>query len=197
MKRSATAAIAACSFLAGCFHPPAPLLDEYGAVADFALTERSGRIVRRDDLLGRVWVASFIFTCCTQSCPQISGSMARLQHELVDQPDVRLVSFSVYPESDTPEVLRSYAEAYRADPERWWFLTGPKESLYDLIRGSFHLGVEPTTGAARRPGNEVLHSSKLVVVDRRGVIRGYFDGTNPDEVPRIGVCVRRLLREKT
>lgn len=178
-----------------CSGPPTPD-DRFGRVGEFRLTERSGQTVTRDELRGKVWVASFIFTCCTQACPQISGSMARLQHELADQFDAVLVSFSVNPDADTPEQLRTYADNFQADPKRWLFLTGPREPLYQLIRESFHLGVEPTQGEERRPGNEVLHSQKLVVVDRQGEIRGYFDGTQPDDVTRLKQKVLDLLREQ-
>ncbi|MFN4260543.1 MAG: SCO family protein [Gemmataceae bacterium] len=170
--------------------------DDFGPVADFALQERSEKIVTKADLQGKVWVASFIFTCCAQSCPRISGSMAQLQHELADQSDVVLVSFSVHPDDDSPEKLRLYADAYRADPERWLFLTGSEDAIYELIQGSFHLGVEQRQGAARTPGDEVLHSDKIAVVDRHGRIRGYFNGTDAEEVQKAKAKVLTLLREK-
>src|SRR5207249_82727 len=101
----------------------APLPD-IGPVRPFSLIERSGQTVEHSDLLGKVWVAGFVFTRCSGSCPQISATMARLQKELAGQPDVVLVSFTVDPEYDTSKVLREYAESYQADPKRWLFLTG-------------------------------------------------------------------------
>src|SRR5438105_12473470 len=113
--------------MAGC---SGPRLDDLGPVEDFALTERSERPVTRADLLGKVWVAAFGFTRCTGPCPQVSGTMARLQAELAGQPDLRLVSFSVDPDHVTPGVLREYAQRFGADPQRWLYLTGPRDDMY-------------------------------------------------------------------
>jgi cytochrome oxidase Cu insertion factor (SCO1/SenC/PrrC family) len=182
---------------------PAALDDDLGPVQDFSLTERGGTTVSRADLLGKVWVACFAFTRCKSSCPQITATMARLQHELAATADVRLVLFDVDPDHDTPDVLRRYADTYQADPQRWLFLTGDRERIYALIHDSFHLGVQQAEGEARRPGNEVIHSSRLAVVDRRGHVRGYFDGRQldddgrpVDDVPRLLERVRALLRER-
>lgn len=176
--------------------------DDHGPVGTFSLIERSGDTVQRDDLLGKVWVASFVFTCCTTQCPQISGTMAQLHHELADHKDVTLVTFTVDPERDTPAVLKEYAAKHGADARRWLFLTGAREDLYHLIEKGFHLTVKQNEGAARTPGNEVLHDFRLVVVDRRGHIRGWFDGRRVDEqgqpvedVPRIRRKIEQLLRE--
>jgi protein SCO1/2/putative membrane protein len=182
MRRSfaglAAAACLAAVFISGCesVSTPPPSTDVLGSVADFALTERSGQTVHRDDLKGKVWIAAFVFTCCNQSCPHISSNMERLQRDLAGNPDVVLVSFSVNPASDDPETLRAYADSYHADPDRWLFLTGKEDEVYHLIRDSFHLAVQQNEGAERTPGNEVMHSSKLTVVDRQGRIRGYYDG---------------------
>lgn len=171
-------------------------------VPDFSLTERSGRIVRRDDLLGKVWVASFVFTCCARQCPQVTGSMAQLNHELAAASDFRLVSFTVDPERDTPAVLKSYAQRYGADEKRWLFLTGQQDALYNLIEKGFLLAVKQNEGKERTPGNEVTHSFRLALVDRRGHVRGYFDGRRTeddgqpiDEMPRLKQAIAALLRE--
>ncbi len=151
--------------------------DDLGTVGDFTLTERDGRTVRRDDLLGKIWIASFEFTRCTAGCPQISETMQRLQTDLARYPDVRLVTFTVDPEHDRPEELREYAKHYGADAERWLFLTGDEKTVYQLLEKSFHLPAQKNT--AGDPGNAVMHSPKLVLVDRQGHIRGYFEG-RPD-----------------
>ena len=171
-------------------------------IAEFSLTDQDGRAVTRSDLLGRVWVASFLFTRCNTLCPQVSASLARLDHELGDKKDVLLVSFSVDPEHDTPAVLKEYAGRFGVTPGRWRLLTGDPESVYQLIRSSFMLPVQPTEGPARTPGNEVSHSPRLAAVDRRGRIRGYFDGRQVDdqgqpvnELPRLREKLDRLLAE--
>jgi protein SCO1 len=165
-------------------------------VGDFSLTERSGRTVGRGDLLGKVWVASFIFTRCAGPCSQVTGTMARLQSELANEQDVILVSFTVDPQYDTPKVLTAYADRFGAHAERWLFLTGKEDEVYPLIRESFKLAAEQNAGAARTPGNEVTHSTRLAVVDRRGQVRDYFDATQAEDVPKLRQRVADLLREK-
>jgi protein SCO1/2/putative membrane protein len=145
-------------------------------VGAFSLTERSGRTITDEDLAGKVWIASFQFTRCTGPCPQISQTMRRLQKELAALPDVRLVTFTVDPERDHPEELRRYAEHFEADPERWLFLTGPEKEIYRLLKEGFHVHAAQRQGKARTPGAEVEHGTKLVVVDRHGHVRGYYDG---------------------
>lgn len=183
----------------------APQEDEdLGQVGDFSLTERSGRTITRADLEGKVWVAAFFFTCCAGPCPQITGTMAELSQAFAAEPEVRLVSFTVDPERDTPAVLQKYSERYSADPNRWLFLTGGQATLYKLIESSFYLAVQQNEGAARTPGNEFTHSTRLVLVDRRGRIRGYFDGRRVDEqgnpvgdLPRLKQKLGELIREKS
>src|SRR5262249_34351440 len=150
---------------AGCT-PPHPDPEPLGDIQDFTLTERGGRTVGRADLLGKVWVADFVFTRCNTLCPQITGTIARLQRELDEGRfrEVKLVSFSVDPDHDTPAVLKDYAQRFGADPERWLFLTGKRDDIYTLIQKSFMLPVQQNEGADRTPGNEVLHSPRLAVV---------------------------------
>jgi cytochrome oxidase Cu insertion factor (SCO1/SenC/PrrC family) len=208
-KRLALVLALLSAVLFGCISTPptGSMDDDLGPVGDFALTERSGRTVHRDDLRGKVWVAAFIFTRCAGPCHQVTGSMARLQQDLAGLPDVRLVSFTVDPEFDTPGVLDAYGERWQADPERWLFLTGPPDQVYGLIRNGFHLYAEPNRGAERTEGNEVAHDVRLALVDRRGHLRlgktitgtglGYFDGTKPDDIPLLEEKIRALLQEKS
>jgi protein SCO1/2/putative membrane protein len=156
---------------------------DFGRVGDFALTERDGRTVRSEHLRGKVWVASFVFTRCTRGCPQVAAALRQLQDAFAGNPNVLLVTFTVDPEHDDPAELRRYAEHYGADPQRWLFLTGSEKQLHHLIHDSFHLHAAPTTGAERQPGNEFDHSTRLVVVDAEGQIRGYFDGLRDTQWP--------------
>jgi cytochrome oxidase Cu insertion factor (SCO1/SenC/PrrC family) len=166
---------------------------------EFTLTERSGRTVRKADLLGKVWIASFVFTRCTGPCPQVSATMAQLQKELAGQPDVVLVTFTVDPERDTPKELTEYAAHFGADPERWLFLTGKADEIYHLVNKGFLLAAQPNQGTARQPGAEVEHSTRLVVVDRHGFIRGYFQGVRDtrqeDPEPIFQMNLARLKRK--
>jgi cytochrome oxidase Cu insertion factor (SCO1/SenC/PrrC family) len=123
-------------------------LQMFGTLPDFSLTERGGRAVTRTDLVGKVWVANFIYTHCTDTCPLQSARMAALQQDLAGQQDVRFVSITVDPRRDTPAVLAEYAARYRADRNRWLFLTGDKQTIYTLIQEGFHLSVEDPTDSA-------------------------------------------------
>jgi protein SCO1/2 len=175
---------------------PADGLDDYGPAGDFTFTEKSGRPVTQDDLKGKVWVVACFFTCCTESCPALSGSMARLQHELANEPDLCLVSLTVDPSTDTPAKLTDYAANYGALPERWLFLTGPQADVNAFVTGRLHLGVEANPGAPA--GSRVMHSNKLTVIDKQGRIRGYFDGAGPDaerDVGKLKEAVARLAKE--
>ena len=148
-------------------------------IPPFSLTERGGKTVTNADLLGKVWVASFVFTRCSGPCPAVTATVARLQAEFKNEPDVRLVTFTVDPERDDVKELKAYAERFSADPEKWLFLTGPEPAIQSLMQDGFKLGRVKKAGAA--PGDEFDHSTRLVVVDGEGVARGYFDGMAPEK----------------
>jgi protein SCO1 len=127
-------------------------LPVYGSVPDFTLIDQNGRPLRKTDLAGKIWVANFIFANCPDECPLMTAEMAKLQADLADVLELRLVSITVDPEHDTPAVLFQYAERFRADPERWFFLTGDKPAIYRLAREGFRLGVvDPTEPPSLQP----------------------------------------------
>jgi cytochrome oxidase Cu insertion factor (SCO1/SenC/PrrC family) len=169
-------------------------LDDLGSVGDFSFTDQDGHSLSRANLLGSVWVACFFFTRCGSVCPQISGTMAKLQKQLGNQEGVQLVSISVDPDFDTPIVLKEYARRFDADPKHWRFVTGQRDRVYELIRKSFLVAVEENQGAARTPGNEVTHSSRLALVDKRGRLRATFDGRQVDETGQPINDLARLQR---
>jgi protein SCO1/2 len=166
-------------------------LTEFGAVPDFTLVEKNGQTVTRSAFDGRVWLADFIFTNCAGTCPLMTEQMSALQNVLPEE--VLLVSFTVDPARDTPMALRSYAASHQADPDRWFFLTGSREELYNLAKQGFHLPVDDTMGTELEP---ITHSSRFVLVDRRGNIRQYYVGTDEAEVAAIEGDVRTLLSER-
>jgi len=172
---------------AGCSGP-----EDLGRVGDFSLTESSGRTVTQAHLSRKVSVFAFIFTRCAGPCSQVSYNLSQLRRQLGPQRDVVLVSVTVDPEYDTPEVLQQYAARYQADPQGWLFLTGERDVIYRLIRQDFYLGVDANEGPDRKPGYEVDHSSKLVLVDGRGHIRGYYSGTDPDDLPKLARQIQFL-----
>jgi protein SCO1 len=149
---------------------PPPVL---GQVPEFTLVNRDGRTLRRADLAGSPWIADFVFTRCPASCPMMTARMARFDRELPRDSAARLVSFSVDPEHDTPEVLQRYAESFKA-PARWLFLTGDSEQIYRLSQEGFKLGVDATPKGIET-AEPILHSTRFVLVDGAGRIRGYYD----------------------
>lgn len=161
-------------------------------IGDFELIERSGRTITRAELLGRPWIVSFVFTRCGGPCPKITAKMAELQGWLKEL-DVRQVTITVDPGHDTPQVLRRYADRYGADPDRWLFLTGEAQTVYDLIRNDFKLLAAPNTGEARKPGEEVAHSTSILHVDAAGRVVGKYDGADDVEIARLR---RTLEREQ-
>jgi cytochrome oxidase Cu insertion factor (SCO1/SenC/PrrC family) len=156
---------------------PPPMLSE---VPDFTLVNRDGRTVRRADLAGSPWIADFIFTRCPASCPMMTSRMARLDRELPRGLDVRLVSISVDPEHDTPEVLQRYAASFKA-PTRWLFLTGDGEQIYRLSKEGFKLGVDAAPKGVET-AEPILHSTRFVLVDGEGRIRGYYDAFDAESM---------------
>ena len=165
-------------------------LANYGTMPSFELTNEKGEKFGSAQLAGKIWMADFIFTKCPGPCPIISTRMGELQKPL-QKSDVHFVSFSVDPETDTPEVLRDYAQKLKAQPERWDFLTGERELVYSLIRDGFKLPVDRDEAAAGP-----VHSNRVVLIDRRGTIRGYYDALEPDAVTKLAADANHLLREQ-
>lgn len=166
-------------------------IPNYGTVPAFELVNQEGRPFGSDELKGKIWIAGFIFTSCPGPCPIISSRMSELQRPL-ENSDVHLVSFTVDPETDTPEVLRGYAERLHAREGRWDFLTGPEATLYPLIKNGFKLGVSDGAEELGVP----VHSTRAALVDRKGEIRGYYDLTAPDAVTNLLADTTHLLREQ-
>lgn len=166
----------------------------FGSLPDFQLVSQQGDTVTLATLRGRPFVVAAIFTTCYGPCPRITANMRRLQDELADT-DVRLVSITVDPETDTPEVLSAYARSYTADPERWLFLTGDEEEIYRLLREGMWLGVDRAAPDDAALGMQVTHATKLLAVDRAGDRRGWYDGELEGEVARLRDRMRYLAHE--
>jgi protein SCO1/2 len=165
----------------------------YGTVPEFTLTERDGSLVSLQQLRGKIWIADFIYTSCTDTCPLQSAMMEKLQQEYAANPDIQLVSFTVDPERDTPEVLTTYAATFKADPKRWYFLTGQKQRILRLVQEGFHLGVT-TLSSDVDPAATIGHSSRFVLVDKEGRIRGYYDTGDPEAVVRLKNDIDTLVK---
>jgi protein SCO1/2 len=160
--------------------------ERYGRVPAFSLVNRDGGRIDLADLEGSPWVADFIFTRCGISCPRMTAIMVRLGETLPKNTRVHRISFSVDPEHDTPEVLQAYAESFGVTDERWHILTGDRAQIYPLMIEGFKLGVDasPPPGMASEE-EPILHSTRLVLVDDQGEIRGYYDGFHSEDFERL------------
>jgi protein SCO1/2 len=143
------------------------------------------------DLQGKIWVADFVFTHCSGPCPLMTAKMAKLQEVLPDS--VRLVTFTVDPDRDDLDVLMEYARQFEADPARWFFLRAEKPVLYKLVFEGFKLPMreDPTAES----GFRVTHSTRFVLVDGEGRIRGYFESSDPNVETKISNTVKILQKE--
>ena len=201
-------------------------LQVFYVLPEFSLTDKHNTTITRADLAGKVWVANFIYTHCTDTCPLQSARMADLQKQF-PSPDLRFVSISVDPERDTPAVLTEYARRFGAD-DRWWFLTGEKVPIYHLVQAGFHLSVEdPSDTAAPTPRKvsqrgapilgqlagwfvspalahtsseflepPFLHSSWFVLGDREARIRGYYRTEDEVSLRQLQKDLRTLLADR-
>jgi cytochrome oxidase Cu insertion factor (SCO1/SenC/PrrC family) len=163
----------------------------YGSVPPFQLTNQDGRPFGSSNLAGKIWIADFIYSTCPGPCPMISSRMSEMQKPL-EKTDVHFVSFTVDPEKDTPAQLREYASRLQAQPGRWDFLTGPKSEIYNLSQNGFKLAV----AGRERSNPEPLHSTRMILVDRRGQIRGYYDATTADAITKLLADTSHLLKEQ-
>jgi protein SCO1/2 len=166
-------------------------LPRLSALPDFTATSETGATVTKASLSGKIWIADFVFTNCGGICPGLTLKMKSLQERLKDEPLVRLVSFTVDPDRDTPEVLARYGRERGADPERWMFLRTDKERIRTLCREGFKLAVEDADAKDVEP---ILHSTRFVLVDGAGTIRGYFDSAEAGAMEALEVSTRSLAR---
>lgn len=172
-----------------------PELPVFGHVGDFTLTNQQSQPVTLANLKGSIWLADVIFTRCPGPCVRMTKLMSEVQRALAPADPVRLVSLTADPAYDTASVLRTYAERYGADGQRWHFLTGPKAEVYRLAMKDLLLSVEEgfpeNTNALE---NLFIHSTKFILVDQQGGLRGIYDGEDPASKTQVLADIRALLR---
>ena len=159
-------------------------LPKLGSIPSFEFTDSDGNLISQEELSGKVWVADFIFTTCTMACPVMTGNMNLIHKAFKNNDNVRIVSISVYPEYDTPEILKEYASRYNANTNRWHFLTGPEENVKLVIKNGFKMGDYEDI---------IFHSEKFALVDQNGNIRGYYNGIKTDDIKTLKKDIRVLL----
>jgi protein SCO1 len=184
----------ALALVARAMRPP-PRLPVFGAVPPFHLLDQRGAPYANDALFGHVDVIDFVFTRCPSSCPRLTARMGELQARLTrDHSSVRLVSFSVDPENDTPPVLSAYATQAGADPARWTFVTGPVNDVMGAVVLGFKISAAKVATGAN--DYDVTHGNWFVLTDRAGAIRGYYPTEEAADFERLASDAERLDRER-
>jgi protein SCO1/2 len=159
-------------------------LPNYGKVPPFTMTDSEGRTFNGNSLLGKVWVADFIYTTCPAACPMMSARMMRVHKQVTGEGDVRIVSFSVDPQ-DTPAALKAFGGRYGGATNDWIFLTGTPDTVHLLAYTTFHVG--DVLG-------RIEHSTKFTLVDKRGDIRGYYSSLDEEGIPELLKDLEALRR---
>jgi len=163
-------------------------LPEIGMVPEFEFVNSEQETITLNNLKGKVWVADFIFTTCTMACPMMTGNMNIIHKKYKKNDDVRLVSISVYPEYDTPEVLTKYASQYDANTSRWYFLTGEESTVKRVIKDGFKIGDYEDI---------IFHSEKFALVDKKGMIRAYYNGMKTEDMKKLKKDINSLLKQNS
>ena len=163
-------------------------LPEIGMVPEFEFVNSEQETITLNNLKGKVWVADFIFTTCTMACPMMTGNMNIIHKKYKKNDDVRLVSISVYPEYDTPEVLTKYASQYDANTSRWYFLTGEENTVKRVIKDGFKIGDYEDI---------IFHSEKFALVDKKGMIRAYYNGMKTEDMKKLKKDINSLLKQNS
>jgi protein SCO1/2 len=167
----------------------------FQTIPAFNLINEKGQKFSSSSLKGKIYVASFFFTRCGTICPKITGQLSRVQDTFNQDPDLKLVSISVDPAFDHPEKLQAYAKRFDANEGQWTFLTGEKKVIYPLILTGFHVPLADASeydAAIKNPDETFIHSERLVLVDKEGVIRGFYVGPDKKEVDRLLVEIKVL-----
>lgn len=169
----------------------------YGhTIADFSFTNQEGKTITQKDIEGKVFIVEYFFTTCKTICPVMNVQMQRVHKEFKSNDGVRILSFTVDPETDTVEQMNRYAESHGADPSTWFFLTGSKDDLYSLARRSFFVLKPAEAENQGDVGSDFIHTNNFVLVDQKKRIRGYYDGTSKKEVDELISDIKLLLKEE-
>ncbi len=176
---------AAAVLLTACSHN-APLTS-YGSVPEFVLTDQTGQPFHSAQTLnGHVWLANFIFTNCLGPCPRMTSQMKQVMAQAKGGADLQVVTFTIDPDRDTPAVMAAYAKRFQADPNNWHFLTGSRADLRKLSWDTFHLS---------EVGGALEHSTRFVLIDRKGRIRGYYETSDAESIATLLDDIQKVTKE--
>lgn len=153
----------------------------YHTIPDFNFINQYGKTVTKKDFEDKIYVADFIFTTCQSICPKMSEQMTHVQEKIKGMDDVLLLSHTVDPENDSVPVLLEYAKKMGAVEEKWHLVTGEKKEIYDIARKGYLVTAMEGDGGPE----DFIHSEKFLLIDKKGRIRGFYDGTDPKEIKRL------------
>ncbi|MDP2061304.1 MAG: SCO family protein [Flavobacteriaceae bacterium] len=154
---------------------------KYHSIPDFSLTNQNGKIITQKEYQDKIYIADFFFTTCPSICPKMTANMSDLQHEIVKYGDVMLLSHTVTPEIDSVPVLKAYALKHHVNDEIWNLVTGSKKEIYELARKSYLAAKSDGDGGKY----DMIHTENFVLIDKQKRIRGFYDGTNPEEMEKL------------
>lgn len=164
---------------------------KYHKIANFSLTNQNGNRISQRDYQGKIYVADFFFTTCPSICPIMTNNMAYIQSKIMDDPQVKLLSFSVTPEIDSVPQLKKYALEKGVNDKKWNLLTGEKKEIYTLARKSYFVVKEDGDGGP----HDMIHTENFVLVDPEKRIRGYYDGTDKAAMENLLADLKTLKEE--
>lgn len=164
---------------------------KYHTISDFSFTNQNGKTITQKDYEGKIYVADFFFTTCRSICPKMTSNMAEIQNAVANNPRVMLLSHTVMPDVDSVPVLKRYAVEKGVDDAKWNLVTGDKKDIYDMARKSY-LAVKLGRPEERY---DMVHTENFVLVDAKRRVRGFYDGTNPEEVKKLINDIHWLLTD--
>ena len=164
---------------------------KYHKIANFSLTNQNGNRISQRDYQGKIYVADFFFTTCPSICPIMTNNMVYIQSKIMDDPEVKLLSFSVTPEIDSVPQLKKYALEKGVNDKKWNLLTGDKKEIYTLARKSYFVVKEDGDGGP----HDMIHTENFVLVDPEKRIRGYYDGTDKADMENLLADLKTLKEE--
>ena len=171
-----------------------PILPVLNYVPAFSFEDQQGKMITEKDLAGKVYIAEYFFTTCKGICPKLNNNMKKLAADFASEPNIRFCSYTVDPETDSVARMKWYADSLGADPQKWFFLTGRKDSLYHLARSGYLLD-DPKNNAINI-NDQFLHTQFLALVDKGGRVRKIYDGLKKEELDELENDIATLLNEK-
>ncbi len=171
-----------------------PTLPVLSYVPGFSFDNQNGKKITEKDLFGKVYVAEYFFTTCKGICPRLNTNMKKIAVDYAGEPDFRILADMVDPVTDSVGRMKRYADSLGADPAKWWFLTGRKDSLYHLARAGYLL--DDPKNNERNIDEQFIHTQFMALVDKGGRVRKIYDGLKKDELEEMERDITVLLKEK-